>query len=340
MKKKQTKWLYGMLLLAEMTLIGLLLWLLWEYVPRASVRYGLLTVCGGIIILNLLWTILKRQQVNGFSDDVCETLDAAIAGRQPEHFQPYEDSLTAKVQGKLLQYYDIMQEGRNQSLKDKEILQGLVSDISHQVKTPLANMKLYAGILQKPNLTEEKRQMFLTTLEEQINKLDFLIQSLIHMSRLETGTFVLHPAEGRLHETIAQAMSTVWGKAEQKNIEISVECDPEITVQHDPKWTAEAIGNILDNAVKYTPAGGQVSIRVRPWQFYTRIDIRDTGMGIEEAHYQDVFQRFYRAEEASGQEGVGLGLYLANGIITRQKGYISVKSKQGEGTTFSVYLLS
>lgn len=340
MKKKQTKWLYGMLLLAEMTLIGLLLWLLWEYVPRASVRYGLLTVCGGIIILNLLWTILKRQQVNGFSDDVCETLDAAIAGRQPEHFQPYEDSLTAKVQGKLLQYYDIMQEGRNQSLKDKEILQGLVSDISHQVKTPLANMKLYAGILQKPNLTEEKRQMFLTTLEEQINKLDFLIQSLIHMSRLETGTFVLHPAEGRLHETIAQAMSTVWGKAEQKNIEISVECDPEITVQHDPKWTAEAIGNILDNAVKYTPAGGQVSIRVRPWQFYTCIDIRDTGMGIEEAHYQDVFQRFYRAEEASGQEGVGLGLYLANGIITRQKGYISVKSKQGEGTTFSVYLLS
>lgn len=340
MKKKQTKWLYGMLLLAEMTLIWLLLWLLWEYVPRASVRYGLLTVCGGIIILNLLWTILKRQQVNGFSDDVCETLDAAIAGRQPEHFQPYEDSLTAKVQGKLLQYYDIMQEGRNQSLKDKEILQGLVSDISHQVKTPLANMKLYAGILQKPNLTEEKRQMFLTTLEEQINKLDFLIQSLIHMSRLETGTFVLHPAEGRLHETIAQAMSTVWGKAEQKNIEISVECDPEITVQHDPKWTAEAIGNILDNAVKYTPAGGQVSIRVRPWQFYTRIDIRDTGMGIEEAHYQDVFQRFYRAEEASGQEGVGLGLYLANGIITRQKGYISVKSKQGEGTTFSVYLLS
>lgn len=92
--------------------------------------------------------------------------------------------------------------------------------------------------------------------------------------------------------------------------------------------------------MKYTPAGGQVSIRVRPWQFYTRIDIRDTGMGIEEAHYQEVFQRFYRAEEASGQEGVGLGLYLANGIITRQKGYISVKSKQGEGTTFSVYLLS
>ena len=340
MKKIQTKWLYAVLFLSGAALVGALLWLLWEYVPRASVRYALLCVCGGIVFLNLLWSVLKKQQIQQFSDDLCETLDAALSGRQPENFQPYEDSLTAKVQGKLLQYYDIMQEGKMQSQKDKEILQGLVSDISHQVKTPVANMKLYAGILQKPNLTDERRQMFLTTLEEQINKLDFLMQSLIHISRLETGTFVLHPKEGRLHETIAQAMSTVWGKAEQKRIELSVKCDQKITVQHDPKWTAEAIGNILDNAVKYTPEGGQVQVIVRPWQFYTRIDIKDTGMGISKAHYQDVFQRFYRSEEASAQEGVGLGLYLANGIITRQKGYISVKSKLGEGTTFSVYLLS
>ena len=340
MKKKQTRWLSAALFLLGTVLVGFLFWLLWEYVPRASVRYGILAVCGGIVLLNFLWSALKRRQIEQFSDDICETLDAAIAGRQPEYFQPYEDSLTAKVQGKLLQYYDIMQEGRMQSRKDKEILQSLVSDISHQVKTPVANMKLYSGILQKPNLTEEKRQIFLTTLEEQIDKLDFLIQSLIHMSRLETGTFVLHPVEGRLHETIAQAKSAVWAKSEGKGIEISVECDPEITVQHDTKWTAEALGNILDNAVKYTPAGGHVSIMVRPWQFYTRIDIKDTGMGIPEAHYQDVFQRFYRAEEAAQQEGVGLGLYLANGIINRQKGYISVKSKMGEGTTFSVYLLS
>lgn len=340
MKRKQTKWLSAVLFFAGAVLVGFLFRLLWKYVPRASVRYGILAVCGGIVLLNLLWSVLKRRQIEQFSDDICETLDAAIAGRQPEYFQPYEDSLTAKVQGKLLQYYDIMQEGRMQSRRDKEILQGLVSDISHQVKTPVANMKLYSGILQKPDLTEEKRQIFMTTLEEQIDKLDFLMQSLIHMSRLETGTFVLHPTEGRIHETIAQAMSAVWAKAEQKGIVLSVECDPEITVQHDPKWTAEALGNILDNAVKYTPAGGHVSITVRPWQFYTRIDIRDTGMGIPEAHYQDVFQRFYRAEEAAAQEGVGLGLYLANGIVNRQKGYISVKSKMGEGTTFSVYLLS
>ena len=92
--------------------------------------------------------------------------------------------------------------------------------------------------------------------------------------------------------------------------------------------------------MKYTPPGGKAAIAVRPWQFYTRVDITDTGIGIPEEHYNDVFQRFYRAQEVAAQEGVGLGLYLANGIITRQKGYISVKSKVGEGTTFSVYLLS
>lgn len=328
------------LVVLSVGLFGALLWILWEFVPRASVRYGLLAVCGGIFLVAGLWIILQRRQIGLFADDVCETIDAAIAGRQPENFHPYEDSLTSKVQGKLMQYYDIMHEGRLQSQQDKETLQSLVSDISHQVKTPVANLKLYTGILQRPELSEEKRVQFVSTMDEQINKLDFLMQSLIKMSRLETGTFVLTPVEARLSDTIAHAMSTVWAKAEKKQIELVVDCSPEITVQHDPKWTAEAIGNILDNAVKYTPANGRVTIAVRPWQFYTRIDITDTGIGIPEEHYNDVFQRFYRAQEVAAEEGVGLGLYLANGIITRQKGYISVKSNVGDGTTFSVYLLS
>lgn len=331
---------YVLLGLMSVSLFGLLLWMLWEFVPRASVRYGLLAVCGGIFLVAGLWIILQRRQIGLFADDVCETIDAAIAGRQPENFHPYEDSLTSKVHGKLMQYYDIMHEGRLQSQRDKETLQSLVSDISHQVKTPVANLKLYTGILQKPELPEEKRVLFVATMDEQINKLDFLMQSLIKMSRLETGTFVLTPAEARLGDTIAQAMSTVWAKAEKKQIELTVDCAPEIMVQHDSKWTAEAIGNILDNAVKYTPAGGRIAITVRPWQFYTRIDITDTGIGIPEEHYNDVFQRFYRAQEVAAEEGVGLGLYLANGIVTRQKGYISIKSTVGVGTTFSVYLLS
>lgn len=340
MKQKQIKTLKAGILLAGAGLLALLLWLLWEFVPRTNIRYSILAVSVGIFLLAGLWTWLQQRQIFHFADDICDTLDALIAGRQPEQYHPYEDSVTAKVQGKLMQYYDIMSEGKMQSQRDKQTLQELVSDISHQVKTPIANIQMFTGILQQHQLTEEKRSEFLQTMAAQINKLDFLMQSLIKMSRLETGTFVLHMEEAPLNKTIAQAMSGVWAKADSKNIQLSADCDPAITVQHDPKWTAEALGNILDNAVKYTPAGGSISVSVRPWQFYTRIDITDTGIGIPEEHYNDVFKRFYRAQEVAAQEGVGLGLYLANGIITRQKGYISVRSVPGEGSTFSVYLLS
>lgn len=329
----------GMLVLSAV-LFAALVWVLWRTIPWSAVRYGILGLCAAIFAVVGLWAWYQRRQVSLFADDLCETLDALLSGRQPENYQPYEDSLTAKVQGKLMQYFDIMSEGKRQSQQDKQVIQSLVSDISHQVKTPIANIKMFTNILQQHQLPPEKQAEFLRTMEGQIDKLDFLMQSLIKMSRLETGTFVLHPQEGRLADTIALAMSAVWAKAEAKEISLSADCDSSICVQHDPKWTAEALGNILDNAIKYTPPGGSVTISVRPWQFYTRVDIADTGIGIAEEHYNDIFQRFYRDPQVASQEGVGLGLYLANGIITRQKGYISVKSKVDEGTTFSVYLLS
>ena len=329
----------GMLLLSAALFLALV-GLLWTAIPWTAVRWSILGLCAALYAAVGLWAWYQRRQVALFADDLCQTLDALLSGRPVEGYQPYEDSLTAKVQGKLMQYFDIMSEGKRQSQRDKETLQGLVSDISHQVKTPIANLQMFTGILRQHTLSEEQRQEFLGTMAGQLDKLDFLLQSLIKMSRLETGTFVLHMENARLSDTIAQAMSTVWARAEDKGIQLSADCDSAVTVQHDPKWTAEALGNLLDNAVKYTPEGGSVSVLVRPWQFYTRIDITDTGIGIPEAHYHDVFQRFYRAPEVAAQEGVGLGLYLANGIITRQRGYISVKSKVGEGTTFSVYLLS
>ena len=329
----------GMLVLSA-ALFAALVWVLWRTIPWSAVRYGILGLCAAIFAVVGLWAWYQRRQVSLFADDLCETLDALLSGRQPENYQPYEDSLTAKVQGKLMQYFDIMSEGKRQSQQDKQVIQSLVSDISHQVKTPIANIKMFTNILQQHQLPPEKQAEFLRTMEGQIDKLDFLMQSLIKMSRLETGTFVLHPQEGRLADTIALAMSAVWAKAEAKEISLSADCDSSICVQHDPKWTAEALGNILDNAIKYTPPGGSVTISVRPWQFYTRVDIADTGIGIAEEHYNDIFQRFYRDPQVASQEGVGLGLYLANGIITRQKGYISVKSQVGKGTTFSVYLLS
>ncbi len=327
-------------LAAAAVMFGCFLYVVWIWVPRADIRVTLLGLCGGLCVLGLLWSIWQRWQLCRFADELCRTLDDLIAERKPEEYFPYEDTLTARIQGKFMQYYDLMSEGRRQSRQDKQVIQELVSDISHQVKTPIANLQMFMGILQSHDLSTEKRREFLGTMVEQINKLDFLLQSLIKMSRLETGTFALHIERTSLYDTIAQALNGIWARAEAKQIQLSVECDNNIMARHDGKWTAEALGNVLDNAVKYTPAGGSIRISVRPWQFYTRVDIADTGMGIPEEQCNQVFKRFWRSETAAAQEGVGLGLYLAQEIITRQRGYISVKSVVGEGTTFSVYLLT
>nr|WP_325230942.1 HAMP domain-containing sensor histidine kinase [uncultured Oscillibacter sp.] len=335
MRRDGAMWIPFLLALSAVLLIlaGLL------ELPAVIFRPGATVLGLAVLLLTLLWKRRQERREVDFANSACETLDALMNGRKPENYRPYEDSQLSKVQGKLLQYHDRTQAGQRQSEADKQTIQELVSDISHQVKTPIANIRMFTDILGQQELPEEKRAEFFTTLTAQVQKLDFLMQSLIKMSRLETGTFALRLEDARLYDTIAQAVSGVLPAANRKHIQIDVDCDSHETVRHDPKWTAEALGNLLDNAVKYTPEGGRVHISVRPWQFYTRIDVTDTGIGIPEEHYNDVFKRFYRAPSSAAAEGMGLGLYLARGIITRQRGYITLKSEVGRGSAFSVFLL-
>lgn len=314
--------------------------LFFSYIPQELIRGFLFVFCGIAFIATVFWAFWQGRQLSELSNDICETVDILLEEREPKNFFPYEETVISKVQNKLLQYYEKMKEERQQSRQDKQTIQELVSDISHQVKTPIANIQMITGILNQHDLPCDKQHEFLNLMAVQIDKLEFLMQSLIKMSRLETGIFVLHLQETRLSDTIAGAVSMILAEAEKKNIQLQVDCNSKLTVKHDPKWTAEAIGNILDNAVKYTPEGGTISILVRPWQFYTRIDISDTGIGIDQENYNAIFQRFYRAQEVTTEQGIGLGLYLARGIIARQNGYITVKSQKGKGSTFSVFLLS
>ena len=165
----------ALFLLAAVCLAAVLLWLLWTFVPRAPVRWGILSACTGLCALAGLWVYRQRCQTDRFADELCETLDALLSDQRPRLSHPYDDSLASRVQGKLMQYYEFANEGRLQSRRDKETIQGLVSDISHQVKTPIANIRMFAEILQKHNLSYEQRNTFLATMTEQIDKLDFLL---------------------------------------------------------------------------------------------------------------------------------------------------------------------
>ena len=187
MRGKATRGKGEGLLFAVLTAATILLWvalfyILWTRIPWAGVRALILSVCGAVLAASLLWMWYQRRQVTRFADDLCRTLDELMSGRQPEDIRPYEDTLLTRVQGKLSQYFDIMNEGKVQSRRDKETIQSLVSDISHQVKTPIAGIKMYVGILRGHSLSQEQKEVFLATLEEQTDKLDFLIQSLVKMS--------------------------------------------------------------------------------------------------------------------------------------------------------------
>ena len=285
-----------------------------------------------------LFVAFLRRKLVLFSDRLCETIDNMLDGASvpPQVYE--EENLFYKINHRLVRLYEVMRENRESVAKERADLQELISDISHQVKTPIANLQMVNATLLEQSVTEEKRQEFLQASSGQLEKLDFLMQAMIKTSRLETGVISLDRKTQPLYDTLAAALGGILLNAEKKAIHVSVECPSDVLLAHDKKWTSEALFNILDNAVKYTPTGGTIQVSVQSWELYVKIDITDSGKGIAESRQGVIFKRFYREEEVHDVEGIGIGLYLAREIITMQGGYIKVTSTVGSGSTFSVFL--
>ena len=297
---------------------------------------GLLTACA--LVWLFLLTLLFAKRLSQFTNDLCQTMDSMITGGQEPARAEDRETIFARISYRLSRLYGILQENRRKVDEERRELQTLVSDISHQVKTPVANLKMVTDTLLAKPVTEQERRDFLQGIRSQTDKLEFLVQSMGKASRLETGAITLEKKDALLLDTLAQAMSGIVYGAEQKGISVEVQCPDDLRVSHDSKWTAEALFNLLDNAVKYTPAGGKISVSVEQWEMYVKLDVADTGRGIPESRQAAIFRRFYREEEVHDQPGVGIGLYLAREIISRQGGYIKVTSEVGRGSTFSVFL--
>ena len=298
---------------------------------------------GGVLLLcALIWLFLLTQifgkRLSEFTSVLCQTLDHMIEGNEVPLRPEDSETTLARICHRLSRLYQIMQENRRKVDEERQELQSLISDISHQVKTPVSNLKMAADTLLEKPVSEAERIDFIRGIRSQTDKLDFLFQALVKTSRLETGVIQLEKKPGRLFDTVAQAMSGIVYAAEKKEITVSVDCPEDLTVSHDRKWTSEALFNLLDNAVKYTPAGGKITVSVVLWEMYVEIKVADTGKGISESNQAAIFRRFYREEEVHEQQGVGIGLYLAREIVARQGGYIKVVSEQGKGSEFSIML--
>ena len=298
----------------------------------------------GILLLlcTFIWFVVCAQilakRLVSFTSDLCRTIDSMISGNEEPMLLEEQETQFARISHRLSRLYQIMQENRRRVDEERRELQTLVSDISHQVKTPVSNLKMATDTLLEKPMAEAERTDFIRGIRSQTDKLDFLFQALVKTSRLETGVIQLDKKPGRLFDTVAQAMSGIVYAAEKKEIAVSVDCPEDLTVSHDSKWTSEALFNLLDNAVKYTPAGGKIAVSVVLWEMYVEIKVTDTGKGISESNQATIFQRFYREEEVHEQQGVGIGLYLAREIVTRQGGYIKVVSEPGKGSEFSIML--
>ena len=261
-------------------------------------------------------------------------LDDAIRGVfQPAHF---DESRLSAVEAKLKQYLDASGTSAARLTEDRARVQGLIADISHQTKTPIANLLLYAELLADKDLPDDCRG-YVKQLTAQAEKLQFLIESMVKAGRLETGVIAVQPRPADVGALTQAAVQSALPEAERRGVQLS-RLPAEVGACFDPKWTQEALGNLIDNAIKYTPAGGSVTVSVTPYELFCRIDVTDTGPGIPEDEQARIFERFYRSPTVRDAQGVGLGLYLAREIAAANGGYIKVTSRPGNGSTFSLFL--
>ena len=285
------------------------------------------------IIAAFTVVLINHIRTKKTMDTLEKMIDSAADGEYSE--TKFDESRLSALETKFSNYLALSNTSSKNIMKEKEKIKTLISDISHQTKTPISNLILYSELIEEEDLSEDMRSN-VEAIKQQAEKLEFLIKSLVKLSRLENGILNLSPRKEEIQPMLQDIYERYISKASEKNLELNIEKTTS-KATFDRKWTTEALGNIVDNAIKYTNTG-EITINVKEYEIFTRIDISDTGIGIAETEQAEVFSRFYRSQSVHNDEGVGIGLYLTREIISSEGGYIKLTSELGVGSTFSVYI--
>ena len=289
---------------------------------------------GAAFLCALIYAVYQKRYVRRTLNNLDSMIIKALDGEFSE--DDYDESLKSSIEAKFARYLAASSKSFNGVKEEKERIKTLISDISHQTRTPVANIRLYTQLLGEQNLGEESRDC-LEALESQTEKLQILIEALVKTSRLETGILELHTKPESLKNIVERSVEQYRPKADEKNIKLEA-FTSDISAVCDAKWTEEAVCNLLDNAVKYTPDGGNITVRLSEYEMFCRIDVTDDGNGISEEEQPKIFGRFYRGKDVYNKQGVGIGLYLTRQIVSNEGGYMKVISSEGNGSTFSIFL--
>lgn len=283
-----------------------------------------------VAIVVVLW---DRHRVRRTMDGLSDLVERAMSGASCE--ETFDESRRSALETHLARYLAASQLSARRLAQERDRIEQLLSDISHQTKTPIADLLLYTELLAEEDLTDQGHTM-VGELHAQAEKLRFLIDALVKLSRLETGVLALRPQRETLRSLLEEVCARYRPRAEAKGLALILE-DGDADAVCDAKWTVEAVGNLVDNAIKYTERG-EIRLFVRSYELFSCLCVADTGMGIAEEDQAQIFRRFYRAPAAARTEGVGLGLHLTREIAAGQGGYVRVSSVVGKGATFSLYL--
>lgn len=287
-----------------------------------SVLLGVVLGAGGMYGLQRRYRGQELKKIVKMAEDILneKRIEAAASG---------EETLCAKAEHNLVRVQEVMQGRRDDAEKSRDGIQKLITEIAHQMRTPLTNMETYLRFLRESAGKEaeeaEKHSKYMAAMEESTEKLHFLVENFIKMSRLEQQVIPIKKEEQDILRTVRNALGQIYGQAEMKDIRFQITLLKEAVYLHDPNWLGEAIYNLLDNAVKYSQNGDTVEVSMEKNEMFLKIRIRDYGIGIEAGEENLIFQRFYRGKRVTVQQGYGIGLYLSRIIVNRHGGFLAAK---------------
>ncbi len=301
--------------------IGLLsagFFILWQYLESPWLIFGyvfaVLAVCG-------VYFFIQRRR----NQRIFDRFEQILTGKSADHIA--DEHLTPTERKLITRLCEL--ETREARIQDGyKRISSLVADIAHQSKTPLSSILMYTELSENGGI-----------IRTQTEKLTFLMDSLTKLAKCEGGLIAenLVPKENSVKILLRQVIEDNYASADEKNIDIRCDVPDGLTARFDLRWTAEAVGNILDNAVKYSPQGSTVTISACTYDMFVRIDITDHGVGIPEEELCNIWKRFWRGKNAESANGVGIGLYLTANILNTEGGRVSAKSDEN-GSTFTVFL--
>jgi len=309
---------------AVMTILGFLLR------PWAGILVMITALSLSIVFF--LYTKKRHEQISKLS----EYLRRISSGEYSLDIRDNEEGELSILKSEIYKVTLMLSEYNEQLKNEKHLLSNQMADISHQLRTPLTSMMVMVDLLQDQQLSQEKRQQFTSQIHTQLERIEWLVSSLLKMSRLDAGVVSMKRERIEARRLIDKALEPLLIPMELKGINCTVDANKEI-ITCDIKWTSEALINLLKNCMEHTPSGGHIQVEAKDNPLYSEIIISDNGGGIPKEDLPHIFTRFYRGKNAS-PDSVGIGLAMSYSILRIQNGDILVSSKEGEGTRFAIRL--